>query len=126
MKTRSYAGVLALAAAGMFSFAAHAQAPLKTVDGILVDPSGMTVYTFDKDEAGSGKSVCNGPCAQAWPPVPAPADGKVDGKYGIVTRDDGSKQLAYDGKPLYTFAKDAKPGDKNGDNFKEVWHVVKP
>ena len=31
----------------------------------------------------------------------------------------------YQGKPLYLFKKDVKPGDRNGDNFKDVWHVVK-
>jgi len=29
------------------------------------------------------------------------------------------------GMPLYTFAKDKKPGDMMGDNMKGVWHVVK-
>jgi predicted lipoprotein with Yx(FWY)xxD motif len=43
----------------------------------------------------------------------------------VVTRDDGSKQLAYKGKPLYLYAADQKPGDRTGDNFKDIWHVVK-
>jgi predicted lipoprotein with Yx(FWY)xxD motif len=92
-------------------------------DGVLVNGAGMTVYTFDKDAAGSGKSVCNGPCAEAWPAVDAPAS--VAAPYSVVTRDDGARQLAYHGKPLYTFKKDAKPGDRTGDNFKDIWHVVK-
>ncbi|GAB1575605.1 hypothetical protein [Bordetella petrii] len=113
-----------LAACALFAAAAHAQAPVKTQDGMLVDPSGMTLYTFDKDSA--GKSVCNDQCAKAWPPLAASADAKAQGDYSIVTRDDGSKQWAYRGKPLYLFVKDAKPGDKQGDNVKEVWHIVKP
>lgn len=92
-------------------------------DGVLVNGAGMTVYTFDKDAAGSGKSVCNGPCAEAWPAVAAPAS--VAAPYSVVTRDDGARQLAYQGKPLYTFKKDGKPGERNGDNFKDIWHVVK-
>jgi len=126
MKLRYPAGALTLACSLLLALPAHAQAPLKTENGILVDQAGMTVYTFDKDEAGSGKSACNGGCATAWPPVAAQADAKPEGKYGIVTRDDGSKQWSYDGKPLYTFAKDNAPGAATGDNFKEVWHVVKP
>jgi predicted lipoprotein with Yx(FWY)xxD motif len=43
----------------------------------------------------------------------------------LVTRDDGSKQWAYKGKPVYTYAKDSKPGEATGDNFRDVWHVVK-
>jgi predicted lipoprotein with Yx(FWY)xxD motif len=89
--------LLALACASA-SFTASAQsAGVKTMDGILVDAKGMTVYTFDKDTANSGKSVCNGPCAKLWPPV-APM-GMPAAPYSTVTRDDGSAQLAYQGKP---------------------------
>ena len=116
--------LLALACASV-SFTASAQsAGVKTMDGILVDANGMTVYTFDKDTANSGKSVCNGPCAKLWPPV-APM-GMPAAPYSNVTRDDGSAQLAYQGKPLYLYEADKKAGDRTGDNFKDVWHVVKP
>lgn len=93
-------------------------------DGVLVDARGMTVYTFDKDMANSGKSTCNGPCAKLWPPV-APGAGLM-APYSSITRDDGSAQLAYMGKPLYLYEQDKKAGDRNGDNFKDIWHVVKP
>ncbi|MGV3655495.1 MAG: hypothetical protein ACO1N5_14900 [Noviherbaspirillum sp.] len=96
----------------------------KMADGILVDASGRTLYTFDKDTPNSGKSVCNGECAALWPPVPA-RSGDLKAPYSAVTRDDGSKQLAYNGKPLYLFVKDKKPGDRSGDKVKDVWHVVK-
>lgn len=96
---------------------------VKKMDGMLVSASGMTVYTFDKDVAGSGKSTCNGPCASNWPPV-AP-QGTPSAPFSTITRDDGSAQLAYNGKPLYLFASDKKPGDRQGDNFKDIWHVVK-
>jgi len=110
----------------LFTAAAYAQAPLETKDGILVDQAGMTVYTFDKDQANSGKSVCNDQCAKAWPPVVADANANPEGDYSIIERDDGTKQWAYKGQPLYTFAKDTKAGDKTGDKVREVWHVVKP
>ena len=120
-KTSSIAAVLALLAV-----AAHAAgAPAAPSNGVLATPSGATVYTFDKDAAGSGKSACNGPCAQAWPPVAAQASDAASGDWTIVTRDDGSKQWAYKGAPIYTFSKDAKPGDTTGDKFKDVWHVIK-
>jgi predicted lipoprotein with Yx(FWY)xxD motif len=44
----------------------------------------------------------------------------------IVTRDDGARQWACRGRPLYLRARDAKPGDKTGDGFNSVWHVAKP
>lgn len=116
-----------LAAAGLFAAAvAHAQTPLKAAGGMLVDSQNRTVYTFDKDVAGSGKSVCNGPCAELWPPVMAPAGAKAEGDYTLVTRDDGKMQWAYKGKPVYLFKNDAAAGDTKGDGFKDVWHVVKP
>ncbi|MFY3547819.1 hypothetical protein [Achromobacter insolitus] len=117
------AAALAISAATLFSAGAHAQA-VKTQDGMLVNSAGMTLYTFDKDAG--GKSACNDQCAKIWPPVMASADAKPMGDLTVITRDDGSKQWASKGKPLYTYAKDAKPGDKTGDNFKEVWHIAKP
>ena len=109
-----------LAAALLLAGAAHADTVAKK-DGILVNAAGMTVYTFDKDSAGS--SACNGPCSENWPAVAPSAN--VAAPYSVITREDGSKQLAYKDKPLYLFKKDTKPGDRNGDNFKDIWHVVK-
>lgn len=91
---------------------------------ILVDHNGMTLYTFDKDM--DGKSACNGDCAKAWPPLMAAEGAMASGAYSIITRDDGGKQWAYEGKPLYLWVKDMKPGDVTGDKFKDVWHVVQP
>ena len=96
----------------------------KAADGTLTNASGMTLYTFDKDSA--GKSVCNGPCATNWPPLMATGNASPSGDWTIVTRDDGAKQWAYKGKPLYTWAKDQKPGDKTGDGFaNNSWHTAK-
>ncbi|RJG07300.1 hypothetical protein D3870_15995 [Noviherbaspirillum cavernae] len=105
---------------------ATAQQPTRTSDGMLTSPSGMALYVFDRDAAGSGKSVCNGPCATNWPPLPAEDGAKASGDYSVITRDDGKKQWAYKGKPLYTWVKDQKPGDKSGDGVNNVWHIAKP
>jgi predicted lipoprotein with Yx(FWY)xxD motif len=85
--------------------AGAADGALRKVDGVLVDANGRTVYTFDKDTADSGKSACNGPCATSWPPVPADA-APVSAPFSIVTREDGTKQIAYKGKQLYLYAAD--------------------
>lgn len=100
--------------------------PAQTSGGILTNTAGMTLYTFDKDAADSGKSVCNGDCAVKWPPLMASASDKADSGYSIVTRDDGNKQWAYMGKPLYLWFKDQKPGDTTGDGVNNVWHTAKP
>ncbi len=117
----------ALAGLCLISSAAFAAgAPASMVDGALVDAKGMTLYTFDKDVAGSGKSACNGPCATLWPPAMAAADEQAKAPFGIVVRDDGSRQWSYQGKPVYTYQADQKPGERSGDKFKNVWHIVQP
>ena len=120
------AALLALAFVGCASYQTRSMgAPAKMAGGVLVNSAGMTLYTFDKDVAGSGKSTCNGPCAALWPPIAAEDGTSGSGDYSIVSRDDGTKQWAYQGKPIYLYAKDEKPGDMKGDNFKNVWHVIK-
>jgi predicted lipoprotein with Yx(FWY)xxD motif len=116
-------GIACLSALFALSAQAAAPAPVKKVDGILVDAHGMTVYTFDKDVAGSGKSACKGPCAENWPAVKA-GDAPLAAPYSAIVREDGTKQLAYRGKPLYTFVKDKKAGEREGDKKMNVWHVV--
>jgi predicted lipoprotein with Yx(FWY)xxD motif len=92
----------------------------------LTDGKGMTLYVFDRDVVGSGKSACNGPCAANWPPLVAGPDSSAFGQYAIVARDDGIRQWAYKGRPLYLWSKDQKPGDRTGDNVNNVWHVATP
>ncbi|MGJ4885157.1 MULTISPECIES: hypothetical protein [unclassified Bradyrhizobium] len=116
---------ISLAAISSASAAPPTKSGSSTKGDILTDNKGMTLYTFDKDV--DGKSACNGPCATNWPVLKAEASDKADANYTIITRDDGSRQWAYKGKPLYTFAKDQKPGDITGDGFlNNAWHLAKP
>lgn len=116
---------LTVSVALLFAGLAHAQAPTTEHEGIHVNEAGMAVYTFDKDVADSGKSACYDNCAKNWPPVEAGADATDEGDYTIIERDDGTRQWAYQGQPLYTYAKDGKAGDRTGDNVGGVWHVIK-
>ena len=100
--------------------------PAPPLPPVLTDGNGMTLYVFDRDVAGSGKSACNGPCAANWPPQVAGVDATPFGQYTIITRDDGVKQWAYKGKPLYRWVKDTKAGDRSGDKVNEVWHIATP
>ena len=119
-RAAALAGALALVAGAAMA----ADAPAKAAsDGTLTNAAGMTLYTFDRDAG--GKSACNGPCATNWPPLMAAGDAKDMGDWTVITRDDGSKQWAYKGKPLYGWAKDTKPGDKTGDGNNSVWHAAK-
>jgi len=115
--------MLVAAATAFGTGLAFADVPASMTDGVLTSAAGMTLYTFDKDSG--GKSACNGPCAANWPPLMAAADAKASGDWTIVTRDDGGRQWAYKGKPVYSWVKDQKPGDKTGDGFNNVWHVAK-
>ncbi len=114
---------LATIALAATAFAAEPAPSAK--NGMFVDAKGMTLYTFDKDTA--GKSVCNGPCAVNWPPVFVADTAKPSGDWTVVVRDDGLKQWAYKGKPVYTWIKDTKAGDTTGDGFMNgAWHIAKP
>ena len=128
MKTNRLLATLALAAslAACAGGMSRPVAPAQVADGVLVGSNGMTLYTFDKDAAGSGKSVCNGPCAGNWPPLLADETAAPSGDYSLVTRDDGKKQWAYKGKPLYFWIKDQKAGDKTGEGFNNVWRAARP
>ncbi|MFI7243463.1 hypothetical protein [Streptomyces qinglanensis] len=100
----------------------------------LADGSGRTLYLFEADT--SGKSTCEGGCATAWPPVvvegkgkPRAGNGAESGLLGTTERKDGSRQLTYDGHPLYRYQGDDKPGDTAGqglDQFGAKWFVLDP
>jgi len=95
-----------------------------TAGQVLADARGMTLYTFDKDMP--DKSVCYNKCAVLWPPLVAKEGANVPVNWSMTTRTDGSKQWAYKGKPLYTFAEDTKPGDVAGNGYYgDMWHVAK-
>ena len=127
-KTIISAAIVSFTLGGASSALAQAPTPAKVADTakgkVLADPKGMTLYVFDKDSG--GKSACNGPCATNWPPLMASGDAAPAGDWTVVTRDDGSKQWAYKGKPLYTWVKDTKPGDTTGDGVQGVWHLATP
>ena len=96
--------------------------PRDTHGTAATDTKGMTLYTFDKDHAGNGKSACYGDCATQWPPVPVTAvSGTGDGS---IQREDGSTQATRENRPLYYFAGDAKPGEAKGDGIGGVWHIT--
>ncbi len=91
---------------------------------ILTDQDGNTLYLFTPDA--QGPSVCNGPCAEAWPPLleAVAGDGIDASLLGTATRDDGIEQVTYNGWPLYYFAADGAPGDVNGQGVNDVWFVL--
>src|SRR5436853_643503 len=106
--TITIAAALTALALSLPAFAAEkaAKAPGKFTNGMLTDAKGMTLYTFDKDAANSGKSACNGECAKNWPPLMASKKAAPMGDWTVVTRDDGKMQWAYKGMPVYKWKGD--------------------
>ena len=124
LKPLAFIAIAALAVGTAFAAEPAGPAPMAK-NGMFVTAAGMTLYTFDKDTT-PGKSACNGPCATNWPPALVADNAKAAGDWTIITRDDGMKQWAYKGKPVYAFAKDTKAGDTTGDGFMNgVWHIAK-
>lgn len=102
------------------------------VGTFLTDGSGRSLYMFASDT--SSKSTCSGTCATYWPPLttsgtPGTAAGVTRSMLTTITRSDGSRQVTYNGHPLYLFKQDTAPGDTNGQgstNFGAKWWLVAP
>jgi predicted lipoprotein with Yx(FWY)xxD motif len=117
--------IVVAAAIGGLAIAQTMPASVRVTGGILTDAKGMTLYTWDKDKE-ANKSACEGNCIMNWPALAAGANDKDMGDWKVITRSDGSKQLAYKGKPLYYFVMDKAPGDQVGEGKGMVWHVARP
>jgi len=81
---------------------------------VFANAAGLTLYTYEPDPV--GESLCTSDCAKDWPPALAPARPKLFAPWSVITRDDGTKQWAYKGKPLYTSSKDVDPGSWYGNS----------
>ena len=130
MTYRNALALAAMAAAVLAVGAARADedyGPLQVIEAasgkVLADPKGMTLYTFDKDA--SNKSNCNDGCAANWPPFLVKEGDRTPATFSVITRDDGTKQWALNGKPLYFFAADVQAGEAKGDGKGGVWHVIR-
>jgi predicted lipoprotein with Yx(FWY)xxD motif len=110
--------------------AASSALTIKAANGMLADAEGRTLYLWEADQ--DGKSACDGPCAQAWPPLttdgkPAAGDGVEQALLGTSKRADGTLGVTYAGHPLYYFSGDQAAGDVNGkgsDGFGAKWWPI--
>ena len=84
-------------------------------------PGSQRLYTYDLDR--DGRSLCNDRCANAWPPVIAPASARALGQWSVIRRDDGTPQWAYRGHPVYSLLDDT-PNHPKGDGKGGVWHLL--
>jgi predicted lipoprotein with Yx(FWY)xxD motif len=124
------------AAGGSTSASAAAALTIETHSGplgtFLTDGKGNTLYMFASDT--SSTSTCSGQCVVFWPPLaetttPSVAGGASAGDLGAITRADGTKQVTYNGHPLYYFKEDTAAGDTKGQGnpgFGAKWWVLSP
>jgi predicted lipoprotein with Yx(FWY)xxD motif len=96
---------------------------------ILVNSGGRTLYHRKPESA--RHIICTGACAKLWRPLLVPdrgarlvASSGVHGRLSIVRRSNGELQAALNGLPLYTFARDHRPGEVKGQGFGGVWFVL--
>lgn len=116
------------AASGSPAGAVNVTLASNALGSILVGPNGNTLYGFTPDQS-AGKPTCNADCAALWPPLAVSSDftvgtGLDKSVFKVVTRDDGSKQLAIGQYPLYYYQPDTKPGDTLGQGLFSKWFVL--
>jgi predicted lipoprotein with Yx(FWY)xxD motif len=111
---------------------------VSTVDGVgevLVDADGAALYASDVEA--DGTVLCTEACAEVWEPLvvsgePAGGDG-LDASLDVVARPEGTQQVTFDGRPLYSFIEDSTPGTVTGNGLSDTfadqsftWHVATP
>jgi len=94
---------------------------------VLVGADGKTLYVFDNDQGST--SSCEGGCASTWPPLatdgdPTAGDGVDASLLGTTDRSDGTKQVTYDGHPVYNYSGDTAAGDTNGQGVGGIWWAI--
>jgi predicted lipoprotein with Yx(FWY)xxD motif len=93
----------------------------------LVDANGRTLYLFAGDRPDSSRLSAAGQAV--WPPftssrLPAGAGGATAGLIGTIA---ASKQIAYDGHPLYYYVGDRRPGQTSGQGLNQFgarWYTL--
>ena len=129
----------AAVASGTVVSTAH-NATLKT--DILVTGSGMTLYECESDSPKVPPfPYCVNDqtyhCSKHWIPLLTTGKPKAAGHakqslLGTVKRSEGSLQVTYKGRPLYTWkggyggVADTRPGDVHGQGFAGLWYVLTP
>jgi predicted lipoprotein with Yx(FWY)xxD motif len=142
------AGLLMLAACGSGGSTAAASSPASSSGTtvtvrdsggmhVLATSSGRTLYVSDQEK---GKALCtSGACNAIWAPLTVTggqkptASGAVTDELSTMRLADGTKQVAFDGQPLYTFSFDHGSGQVNGDGQSDsfdgtdfTWHAATP
>jgi predicted lipoprotein with Yx(FWY)xxD motif len=124
MKIRNLVSMMFLGLLSSVAFAASGPTTSVVVNGheILANRNQLTAYVFDNDK--NGVSSCYNGCASAWPAILVQPGDEIVAPFGTTTRKDGTQQVTFQGRPIYLYADDQKPGDVEGDGLGGVWHIV--
>ena len=122
--TRYFVAAAVFAVASGFAPAAGPPSAITVRDGMFADSLGMTLYTTDGDRTPNASS-CYDNCVHNWPALNAADSDRDDGDWNVILREDGTRQWAYKGKPVYRFILDRNPGDVKGDGVGNVWHAIR-
>jgi predicted lipoprotein with Yx(FWY)xxD motif len=139
---RSCAAFAALAFAGSLAAIAFATSPTTTINAasnsklgeqVLVDSQGRTLYALNPET--TSHLLCkSSACLKFWPPVTVAsrktkltAGSGVQGRLGILRRNNGMLQITFRGLPLYRYVGDHAKGEANGqgiESFGGTWHAL--
>lgn len=96
----------------------------------LVNSTGWALYMYVPDTPNSGKSTCYGQCAVVWPifyTANLTIEPGIDSSlFGVINRTDGTKQITFNGYPLYYYEYDTGAGSVNGQGVGKIWYVMSP
>jgi predicted lipoprotein with Yx(FWY)xxD motif len=98
----------------------------------LVDANGRVLYLFEADKR--GHSTLSAAGRSVWPPLtslrrPAAGAGVTGSEIALIEGPGHSRQVAYNGHPLYYYVGDHGPGQTTGQGLKEfgaLWYVLSP
>jgi predicted lipoprotein with Yx(FWY)xxD motif len=104
---------------------------------VLVNSAGRALYVSDQEK---NKVLCtSGACDAIWSPLTVSDKGDITRsgplakKLGTTSRPDGSMQVTFEGRPLYTFSFDHSAGQVNGEGQQDsfdgtnfTWHAATP
>jgi predicted lipoprotein with Yx(FWY)xxD motif len=122
-----------LAASALASSSAGTRLTVRSTEfgKAVFGPTGKVVYVFGADRG--TKSRCYGACAAAWPPVltravPQAGAGVEAKLLGTTKRTDGTRQVTYNGHPLYYYSADkvGKVMCQHANMHGGLWLIIKP
>lgn len=131
MKTRvislTFVGLAMAALSGCIAYGDQNRIAREVRTGVgvvLTTPAGLTLYTYARDTQQA--SHCYDGCARNWPPFVASELAVDKDGFNVIERDDGSRQWAYQGQPLYTWVGDHYIGSTGGHQLGNLWYAAQP